>query len=106
MCKYFTLDEHTFVPDALLISSRVWKALAPQQQEWLQKAVDDSITYQKTLWQTATADALMAMEKEGLEIIRPDKQPFMDAVSQLKASYSGTIVADLLTSIEAHRAAK
>ncbi len=36
VCKYYALNEHTAVPDMLLMSKRIWDALAPQQQEWLQ----------------------------------------------------------------------
>ena len=43
VCKYYALNEHTSVPDMLLMSSYVWESLNPQQQEWLQKAVDDSV---------------------------------------------------------------
>jgi tripartite ATP-independent transporter DctP family solute receptor len=35
VCKYFALNEHTSVPDMLLMSSRIWESLDPQQQEWL-----------------------------------------------------------------------
>ena len=99
--RYYSLDEHTSVPDILLMSSRIWDDLTPQQQAWLQEAVDDSVTYQRKLWQEATDEALAAVQAAGVEVIYPDKAPFQDAVVAMKESYAGTEVADLLTRIEA-----
>ena len=99
--KYYTLDEHTAVPDILLMSSRTWDDLTPQQQAWLQEAVDDSVAYQRELWKQATDEALAAVQAGGVEIIYPDKAPFQEAVVAMKESYAGTEVADLLARIEA-----
>jgi TRAP-type C4-dicarboxylate transport system substrate-binding protein len=72
-----------------------------RQKEWLQKAVDDSVTYQRRLWMEATEEALATVEEAGVVVTYPDKQPFMDAVAEMKASYSGTDIGDLLTEIAA-----
>jgi tripartite ATP-independent transporter DctP family solute receptor len=101
ICKYYSLDEHTSVPDILLMSSRIWHDLSPQQQDWLQQAVDDSVDYQRKLWREATAEALAAVQAAGVEVYRPDKAPFQDAVREMKATYDGTEVGDLLARIEA-----
>lgn len=100
-CKYYALNEHTTVPDILLMSLRTWNSLDPQQQEWLQKAVQDSVAHQRILWQEATQLALEEVEAAGVIVTRPDKQPFMDAVVEMKAAYDGTEVGDLIKAIEA-----
>lgn len=100
-CKYYVLNEHTMVPDILLMSLRSWNALNPQQQEWLQKAVKDSVAHQRILWQEATMLALQEVEAAGVIVTRPDKKPFMDAVVEMKASFDGTEIGDLLNAIEA-----
>jgi tripartite ATP-independent transporter DctP family solute receptor len=101
VCKYYALNEHTSVPDMLLMSSHVWDSLDPQQQEWLQMAVDDSVTYQRELWRVSTEEALAAVEAAGVIVTRPDKQPFMAAVEEMKAAYDGTEVGRYLRAIEA-----
>jgi len=100
-CKYYALNEHTTVPDILLISLRTWEALTPEQREWLQRAVDDSVAYQRELWQVATQEALDAVRAAGVEVTHPDKQPFIDAVAEMKAAWNGTPVGALLRAIEA-----
>jgi len=99
--KYYSLDEHTAVPDILLISSHIWNSLSEQQQTWLQRAADDSVAYQRELWKQSTDEALAAVQAAGVEIIHPDKVPFEAAVKDMKAGYAGTEIGDLIDAIEA-----
>jgi len=89
------------VPGILLMSLHIWESLSPQQQGWLQQAVDDSTVYQGQLWQQASDESLAAIEASGVEIIHPDKEPFMAAVAGMKAAYQGTPVGDILEAIAA-----
>lgn len=83
VCKYYTLDEHTTVPDVLLISAEVWDDLTLQEQQWLQEAADESATYQMKLWTVSNEESLRAVEAAGVEIIRPDTSLFADRVRPL-----------------------
>ena len=58
VCKYYTLDEHTTIPDVLLISTIVWETLSDQEQQWLKEAAYESAQYQKEVWQVASDAAL------------------------------------------------
>ncbi len=87
VCKYYSLNEHTAVPDVLLISTTVWNSLTPQEQEWLQEATDESVTYQRKVWKEATEKALEEVQKAGVEVIYPDKEPFAEQVQQLLQEY-------------------
>jgi tripartite ATP-independent transporter DctP family solute receptor len=85
--KYFTLNEHTSVPDVLMISTHLWNRLNGQQQAWLQQAADASAIHQRKLWEDAEKEALDAVIAAGVEVIYPNKQPFADAVEGLLSSY-------------------
>lgn len=98
--KYYSLDEHTAVPDILLISTHIWYSLNDQQRAWLQAAVDDSVTYQRELWKQSTEEALAAVQEAGVEVIYPDKAPFQAAVADMKASFEGTEIGELIRAIE------
>ena len=87
VCKYYSLDEHTTIPDVLLISTIVWEKLTPQEQEWLSEAAAESAQYQKVLWQKASDEALEELEKNGVEIIRPEKAPFAESVAPIYESF-------------------
>jgi len=100
VCKYYSLDEHTSVPDILLMSTVVWNSLSPQEQEWLQSAVDQSVEYQKMLWKESSDEALREVQKAGVEIIHPDKSPFRESVKEMHESYRGTAIYDLIKKID------
>jgi len=74
--RYFILDEHTSVPDIILISTPIWEGMSQQQQTWLMQAVNDSVVFQKQLWQQQTLEALEAVKAAGVEVMTPDKSAF------------------------------
>ncbi|MEZ4686418.1 MAG: TRAP transporter substrate-binding protein [Bacteroidia bacterium] len=83
VCKYYTLNEHTAVPDILAISTHAWKSLSPEEQQWLQEAADEAKVYQRKLWQEAEQAALDSVQAKGVEVIRPDKDLFAKKVTGL-----------------------
>ena len=83
VCKYYSLDEHTAVPDVLLISTVVWNELSDQEKQWLQEAADESYQYEKKLWRDATLKALEEVQKAGVKIYYPDKSLFEEKVKPL-----------------------
>jgi tripartite ATP-independent transporter DctP family solute receptor len=87
ICRYYILDQHTWVPDVLLMSTRVWDALDPKEREIIQRAALEAAEFQKTAWAEASDEALAAVEAAGVEIIYPDKKPFMKAVEPLIETY-------------------
>jgi len=99
VCKFYSLDEHTAVPDILLMSTVVWESLNPQQQNWLQAAVDESVVYQRRLWKESSDNALKEVQKAGVEIIYPDKAPFRESVRPMHDSYRNTPIYDLIQEI-------
>jgi len=101
VCKFYSLDEHTSVPDVLLISTVVWNGLSAQEQQWLQESVDESVIYERKLWKEATDHALTEVQKAGVEVIYPSKTPFRDSVIQMHESYRGTPIYELIQEIDA-----
>ena len=87
ICKYYSLDEHTALPDILIISTHLWNKLSNQEKEWLQKVVDNSVSYQRKLWIEAEKEALKAVEKAGVIISRPDKSLFLNKVQNIYEQY-------------------
>lgn len=83
VAPYYILDEHTSVPDVILISRYVWERLSEQQQTWLQQAVDESVHFQRAQWQLDTEAALAAVQDAGVQVISADKSQFQQQVSGL-----------------------
>lgn len=80
VAKYYTLDEHTVLPDVLLAGTHLWEKLTKEEQGWLKTAVDNSVVYQRQLWMEAENEALEAVKKAGVEVIYPDKTLFSDKI--------------------------
>lgn len=101
VCKYFTLDGHTRIPDVLLISSKVWQKLTPQIQQWITQASQDASQFQRELWKKKTEEALKKAGEEGVEIFTPDQKAFVEKVQPMLESYKGTSIGKLLDRIRA-----
>lgn len=78
VCRFLSLDEHTAIPDVLLISSHVWDGLTLEEQTWLEAAVAEAVQVQKRLWREASQEALRQVTEAGVTVLRPDKAPFRD----------------------------
>ncbi|MEY2950789.1 MAG: hypothetical protein RLZZ248_1990 [Bacteroidota bacterium] len=90
VCKYYTLDEHTTLPDVLVCGSYFWDTLNTEQKKWMQEAVDISVRYQRTLWAASEAHSLEQLEKAGVQIIYPDKSAFAQLVKPVYELYSSS----------------
>jgi tripartite ATP-independent transporter DctP family solute receptor len=87
VCRHYALDEHTLVPDVLVIGTRTWQRLDEAQRMILQEAAVASVELQRRLWSEATTEALRAVASAGVQIHRPDKGPFAARVAGLIEDY-------------------
>jgi TRAP-type C4-dicarboxylate transport system substrate-binding protein len=90
VCKFYSLDEHTRVPDIVLVSTETWERLTVEERRWLQEAADVSVAFQRELWAGQTRETLDKLAAAGVTIVRPDPRPFQEAVETLHESYRGT----------------
>jgi tripartite ATP-independent transporter DctP family solute receptor len=100
VCKYYILDEHTMIPDMLVISTKVWNNLKPEFQQILQEAVDESVEYQRKIWAEAEQSDMKLVQDAGVTIIRPDKTPFQESVKSVWAEFEGTDIGELIKQIQ------
>jgi tripartite ATP-independent transporter DctP family solute receptor len=100
VCKYYILDEHTCLPDIVVISTRVWSHMTPEQQTILQEAADESVVYQRKLWTEAEEADLKVVEDAGVTVVRPDKAPFRESVRSVWKEFEGTEIGDLINRIQ------
>ena len=87
VCKFYSLNEHTSVPDVLLISTHTWRKLNDQEKKWLQEAADESIIEQRKFWEESVKEALEEVQKAGVKILYPDKKPFSEKVKTMYDEY-------------------
>ncbi|NRG19491.1 TRAP transporter substrate-binding protein [Rhizobiales bacterium] len=79
--KYYTLDEHLRVPEALVVTKTLWDSLSDEDKQIFREAAVESAELQRKLWHEREETALEAIKAAGVEIIEvADKQPFVDAM--------------------------
>ncbi|MDB5802036.1 MAG: C4-dicarboxylate transporter [Rhodocyclales bacterium] len=67
--RYLSLDEHSMVPDVLVMSKKAWAKLTPAQQELLKMAGLESEDFMAKLWQDKERDALAFARKNGVTVL-------------------------------------
>ena len=88
VCKYYSIDEHTMIPDLLLVSTHLWNRLNTQEQAWLQEAIDRSVPFQREMWIQSENESLRAVIEAGVEVSYPEKKIFQEATLPLYESFS------------------
>ncbi|MGF1762682.1 TRAP transporter substrate-binding protein DctP [Aliivibrio kagoshimensis] len=83
VAKFFSLDEHTMVPDVLVISTKSYDGLTPEYQKIVKKAALDSMELMKELWDKSEKAERAKAEKMGVTFVTPNKAAFRDAVKPM-----------------------
>ena len=106
VCKFYCLNEHTSVPDVLLISTIIWEQLSEEKQRWVQEAASESAVYQRVLWAESEKESLEAVQKAGVEVLYPPKEAFAKTVQSIYKEYeSNAEIMELITRIRAQETA-
>ncbi|WP_394176973.1 TRAP transporter substrate-binding protein [Thalassotalea litorea] len=99
--KYYVLDEHTSIPDVIIIGTHLWQQLSAQQKQWVEVAMQQATEYQIELWQKSTNDALAKVKDYGVEVVYPDKTPFRDSVKSVYEKIDDKDILQLIADIKA-----
>jgi len=100
VCKHFTLDGHTRIPDVVLIGTKTWDRLSPQIRGWVQQAADDSSVFQRELWAQETIRSLEIAQAEGVTVYDVDLAPFAAKVAPMLDELEDPAVQSLVRQIQ------
>ncbi|WP_317198367.1 TRAP transporter substrate-binding protein [Aurantibacter crassamenti] len=78
VCKYYIFDEHTMVPDVVIIGTKFWDLLSDEEKGWLEAAAKESVAKQKVYWAETVEENMKMLKEAGVEFIYPDKAPFVE----------------------------
>jgi tripartite ATP-independent transporter DctP family solute receptor len=101
VCKHFSFDHHSRIPDMLVISSQTWSELNEQEREWLMQAARESSVFQRQEWAAAVKESLDLMRAEGVTIHEVDMTPFIEATASVREKYAKGEIKDLMNRIQA-----
>ncbi|MDN3667041.1 TRAP transporter substrate-binding protein [Algibacter miyuki] len=76
--KYYTLDQHSSVPDVLLVGTKYWDSLSEEEKVWVQESADESSQAEKVFWNNSVEESMAKAKEAGVEIIIPDKSLFQE----------------------------
>lgn len=86
--SHYSLNEHTMVPDVLLISAERWRSLTPAHQTIMREAARASFERMNELWSAFEADSRKTVERMGVTFTHPDKTPFAERAAALMADFA------------------
>ncbi|UJH90655.1 TRAP transporter substrate-binding protein [Antarcticibacterium sp. 1MA-6-2] len=78
IAKEFSVDEHTSIPDILVISTLIYDSLTTDEQKWLQESAREAAIKQRELWEEAETEALKEITAAGVNITYPNKGLFRE----------------------------
>ena len=87
VAKYYSLDEHSRVPEVLIMSKKVWDGLSPNDQKLIAQAAQESVVEHKKLWNEFVQKSMDELRAHGTVFVKPDKSPFQKAVQPVYAKY-------------------
>jgi TRAP-type C4-dicarboxylate transport system substrate-binding protein len=99
VAKFYSIDEHSMVPEVLLMSKKVWDGLTPDDQKIIAQAAQDSVPEQRRRWKEFDQQSLNELVAKGTTILKPEKASFQKAVQPVYAKYPE--LNDLITKIQA-----
>ncbi|WP_099092776.1 TRAP transporter substrate-binding protein [Bacillus weihaiensis] len=87
VAKAYTYTEHQYVPDVLIVSTKMWDKLSEDQQKAIQDAASASTESHKDVWESAIEESIKASEEMGVTFYTIDKQSFIDAATPLHDTF-------------------
>lgn len=80
---YYCYDEHTMIPDIIIISADIWNAMSDEQKEIMTSTAADMTANYKELWAQFEEDVKAQVEGKVEYITDVDKDAFKEAVQPL-----------------------
>lgn len=92
VARYYTIDEHTRVPELQICSKVIWDKLDENDREIIRDCAKESAIYERQLWQEREKSSREVAEKRGVTVIElsaKEKIRFREAVSSVYEKYGG-----------------
>ena len=67
ICKVYSVDEHAMIPDVMVMSSKVWNNIEPDDQKIILQCAKDATQSHKVMWDKAIDEVVSELKAEGLD---------------------------------------
>ncbi len=83
VCKYYTMDEHSSIPDVLVIGTKYWETLTQEEQKWVKQSAVSSSKAQQLFWKQNVEECMEILKEANVEIYRPEKSLFAEKTKKV-----------------------
>ncbi len=100
--RYLTIDEHTYNPQIVLISTYKWNKISPENQQIILECAREARDYNRQLAAEKSVEFLTEMEESGVVIttLTPDqKEAFKEAMAPVWENYYDIVGRDLIEKV-------
>ena len=80
---YYCYDEHTMIPDVIIISTEIWNQLTEEQQQIMRDTAADMVANYRELWAQFEEDVKEQVEGKVEYVTDVDKAAFQEAVQPI-----------------------
>jgi TRAP-type C4-dicarboxylate transport system substrate-binding protein len=87
VARFWAQSEHSYSPEAVLMSRLRYQKLSSRQQELVRTAAARSVPYMRSLWDKSEAVSRAAVEKAGVRVAEVDRGAFRRVAAPLFESY-------------------
>jgi len=88
VCKVYSWDEHTMIPDMLVMSSKAWDLLSEEDRQIVIECAENSTQTHKVEWDSAIEEAVAEAKTMGVTFVEDvDKEAFRLATEEMIAGY-------------------
>jgi tripartite ATP-independent transporter DctP family solute receptor len=92
VAKYYTIDEHTRVPEVQLCSKFTWDKLTPEDQDIIRECAKESAVYERALWIESEKQSEKIVTEKGVEVVTlstKEKERFREAEIEVYKEFCG-----------------
>lgn len=103
VAKYYTINEHTRVPEIQLCSQATWNKLTPEDQEIIRSCAQESALYERELWIEREKNLQEITSQSGVQMVElsvAEKARFQAAVAGVYEKYCAEYMDIIATIIE------
>ncbi len=90
VARYYTVDEHTRIPEVQLVSQSTWDKLTPEYQDIIKECAQASALYERALWAEREKTSEKAVKLKGCQVTvlsAEEKELFQQAAAPLYEKY-------------------
>jgi tripartite ATP-independent transporter DctP family solute receptor len=93
VARYYTLDAHVRAPEVILFSKKTWEGLEPGDRDLIRRAAEESVPYQRKLWEEKVEDSIEKAREAECEIITDiERAPFVEAMESVYEKHAGELM--------------